>query len=231
MRSGQNVLTPSNHSAHPSGALPTGTIREEDVPRMTHAPIRIGVFYDGSFLAPLAHYYQQHHQSRRRIELEGFHEQLCRYASTVFRRQIGEIEVTEAHHFQGLGQPAPATFTAVLDRLKIQRHELLFDHGKNGGGPEGLAVEFALTCHEAAVEVPLDMAVLITGDPDYVPLVDWLAEDHVQVVVPSVYLTFPKRAGHQQCLATASRLLARAAHTPAFDTLLPRRHEFGGERP
>ncbi|WP_165966578.1 NYN domain-containing protein, partial [Actinomadura sp. 7K507] len=165
--------------------------------------VRIGVFYDGAFLAPLTHYYQHHHQTRRRIELEGLHEELCRYASTLVGHPIAEIDVAEAHHFQGLGQPAPAAFTAVLDRLKIQRHELPFNHGRNGGEPEGLAVEFALTCYEAATEIPLDMAVLITGDPGYVPLVTWLTEDDVPVVIPSVHLTFPSRSGHPQYLATA----------------------------
>jgi hypothetical protein len=193
-------------------------------------PLRVGVFYDGAFLSPLLHYYQHHHQMRRRIDLEELHEDVRRYASALCVRPIEEIEIAEAHHFQGLGQPVPTAFTSVLDRLKIQRHELPFNHGKNGGGPEGLAVEFALTCYEAATEAPLDMAVLITGDPDYVPLAGWLVEDNVRVVVPRVHLTFPSRSGHPQCLATAPRLLDNATHTPAFDDLLSRMRESGGER-
>lgn len=193
-------------------------------------PIRIGVFYDGAFLSPLSHYYQHHHQMRRRIDLEEFHEAVRRYACAVFHQPTHEIDIAEAHHFQGLGQPVPNTFTSVLDRLKIQRHELPFNHGKNGGGPEGLAVEFALTCYEAATEVPLDMVVLITGDPDYVPLTDWLVEDQVRVLIPRVHLTFPSRAGHPQCVATAPRLLERATHTPPFEDLLSRMRELGGER-
>lgn len=185
--------------------------------------VHLGIFYDGAFLAPLMHYYQQHHQARRRIELEGLHEELRRYAAAQFHCPLGEVEVAEAHHFQGGGQPTPAPFTAVLDRLKIQRHELPFNHGRNGGGPQGLAVAFALTCYEAAIEAPLTMAVLITGDPDYVPLIDWLIEDDVDVLVPRVHLTFPSRGGHLQCLATAHQLLQRATHTPGFDTLLPGR--------
>jgi hypothetical protein len=194
-------------------------------------PLRVGVFYDGAFLSPLLHYYQHYYQMRRRIDLEEFHEDVRRYANTVCGRTIEEIEIAEAHHFQGLGQPVPAAFTSVLDRLKIQRHELPFNHGKNGGGAEGLTVEFALTCYEAATEVPLDLVVLLTGDVDYVPLVDWLVEDQVRVVVPRVYLTFPSRSGHPQCLATAPRLVGRATHAPAFHDLVSRMRDFRGERP
>ncbi|MFG1858471.1 hypothetical protein ACGFJT_42030 [Actinomadura geliboluensis] len=183
--------------------------------------VHIGVFYDGAFLAPLMHYYQQHHQARRRIELEGLHNELRRYAAAQFHCPIDEVEVAEAHHFQGSGQPTPVPFTAVLDRLKIQRHELPFNHGRNGGGPQGLAVEFAR--YDAAVEAPLTMAVLITGDPDYVPLIDWLIEDDVEVLVPHVHLTFPSRGGHLQYLATAHQLLQRATYTPGIDALLPGR--------
>jgi hypothetical protein len=193
-------------------------------------PIGIGVFYDGAFLSTLSHYYQHHHQVRTRLDLEEFHEEICRYAAGVFFRPVQEISVAEAHHLQGLGHPAPPAFTAVLDRLKIQRHELPFNHGKNGGGPEGLAVEFALTCYEAASEVPLDMVVLVTGDPDYVPLVDWLIEDKIKVMIPRVHLTFPNRAGHPQWLATAPRLLERATHTPAFEDLLSPIRGIGGGR-
>jgi hypothetical protein len=193
-------------------------------------PISIGVFYDGAFLSPLLHYYAHYHQMRRRIDLEDLHEGILRYAYTVFHRPLDEIDIAEAHHVQGVGQPAPAAFTTVLDRLKIQRHELPFNHGRNGGGPEGLTVEFALACYEAATEVPLDMAVLITGDPDYVPLVDYLVEDRVKVLVPRVHLTFPSRAGYPQYLATAPRLLDHATHTPVFEDLLSPIRGFGGER-
>jgi hypothetical protein len=182
------------------------------------APVRVGVFYDGSFLAVLQTYFQHHHPNRTRINLEDFHDAICLYARTVYDRPAAEIEVSEAHHFQGHG--TTAIFAPVLDRLKIQRHELPVNRGKSGGGPEGLAVEFALTCYEAAHDAPLDMLVLLTGDPDYIPLVRWLVEDGFEVLVPHIHLMSFNRSGHQQYLATAPRLLEHATHTPGIEELL-----------
>jgi hypothetical protein len=193
-------------------------------------PVRLGVFYDGAFVGPLLHYYRHYYRLLRRLDLEDLHTEMCRYAAGVFERPVEQVEIAEAHHVQGLGQPLAPAFASVLDRLKIQRHELPYNHGRNGGGSEGLTVEFALTCFEAAIEVPLDMVVLITGDPDYVPLVSWLIEDGIQVVVPRVHLMFPARNGLVQQVATAPRLLERASHTPCLDELLARIRESGGER-
>lgn len=145
------------------------------------------------------------------------------------RHDPEEVEIAEAHHVQGLGPRVPKVFTAVLDQLNIERHELPFNHGKNGGGLEVLAVEFALTCYEAATEAPLDLVVLINGDLDYIPLVDWLIR--VQALLPRVRLTFASDVGFPQSLATAPRLLERATHMPTFDDLLNRIRESGGERP
>lgn len=85
-------------------------------------PVRIGVFYDGAFAGPLLHYYRHHYRLLRRLDLEDLHTEMCRYAAEVFERPVEQVEIAEAHHVQGLGQPLAPAFASVLDRLKIQRY-------------------------------------------------------------------------------------------------------------
>jgi hypothetical protein len=188
------------------------------VTRPTHAPIRIGVFFDGSFWFHLHHYWLHHHPAHQKLAVDGVQDAARWYAREVFSRPVEDIVIEQAHHFQA-ARSINSTFQAVLDRMHITRHELEFDSARNRA--IGVEVELALTCWDQTAEAGLDMVMLVTGNYDYRPLVTRLVRGGVRVLIPQIDVSFTDRRTRKRIwITTSEHLCAVATDSPTWEQLV-----------
>ncbi|WP_202638937.1 NYN domain-containing protein [Bailinhaonella thermotolerans] len=165
--------------------------------------MRIGVVYDGGWWAHVSDYYAHVHPARGRISFQGLHDLL--------RWHLGHRDAeVEAHYVRARSAPSRA-FDAILDTAGVRRH----DADWAGGQEKGADVLLALVAYEHALRRRWDVAVLLTGDADFLPLVGRLRRARVRVVVPSLDVD----AGAIR-LHTASALREAASDAPDLEDLL-----------
>lgn len=143
-----------------------------------HKLTRIGVFYDGNFFAHVSNYYRYHHDRKARIRIGGLHEFVR--AEVANREGVDQryCQVVDAHYFRGRlpAEEAEARdllrgerqFDDALIREGVVTHYLPLSPSK---GETGIDIWLALEAHELAIYKRFNVAVLVAGDGDYVPLV------------------------------------------------------------
>ena len=156
--------------------------------------MRIGLFYDGSYFARVSNFYRYHHQRRARISIAGFHDFLRHEVS----RQTGVAtrfcQIVEAHYYRGrfsaeevekrgklLGE---RKFEDALVKARVMTHFIpvsTFEDGRTRA--RGADILLALDAYGAAVAGKINFIVLITGDGDFVHLVERLNALDCQVMV------------------------------------------------
>lgn len=149
---------------------------------------RIGVFYDGNYFAHVSDYYRYHHERRARISMQGLHNLLCDEIGKHDQTDSRFCQIVEAHYFRGRF-PAEASerhgallgerkFEDALIKAGVTPHFLIMSSHDNGYGnarvsrEKGIDVWLALEAFERAEH--LEVVVLITGDGDFVKLVQKL---------------------------------------------------------
>ena len=149
---------------------------------------RIGVFYDGNFFSHVSDYYKYHHERRARISIQGLHDLLCDEIGKHDQTDSRFCQIVEAHYFRGRF-PAEASerhgallgerkFEDALIKAGVTPHFLLMSSHDIGYGnarvsrEKGIDVWLALEAFERAEH--LEVVVLITGDGDFVKLVQKL---------------------------------------------------------
>ena len=149
---------------------------------------RIGVFYDGNYFAHVSDYYRYHHERRSRISIQGLHDLLCDEIGKHDQTDSRFCQIVEAHYFRGRF-PAEASerhgallgerkFEDALIKAGVTPHFLLMSSHDSGSGnvrvsrEKGIDVWLALEAFERAEH--LEVVVLITGDGDFVKLVQKL---------------------------------------------------------
>ena len=149
---------------------------------------RIGVFYDGNYFSHVSDYYRYHHERRARISMQGLNDLLCDEIGKHDQTDSRFCQIVEAHYFRGRF-PAEASerhgallgerkFEDALIKAGVTPHFLLMSSHDNGYGnarvprEKGIDVWLALEAFERAEH--LEVVVLITGDGDFVKLVQKL---------------------------------------------------------
>ncbi|MEU6034710.1 DUF6221 family protein [Actinomadura sp. NPDC047616] len=178
-------------------------------------PTRLGVFYDGGWLHHLGQYFSRHSQWKARPSFAGIHDLMRWYVSRVADQDVHDIVVTEKHYVRGRGADPSSTFDAVLEREGIHRHDVRY----NRHGEKGADVLLALEAFHRALEGAYDIAVLITGDADFVPLVERLHRLDVWVVIPDIVATYLDDAGKKQDIKCGRALIQAVDHAPAWEHL------------
>lgn len=180
---------------------------------------RLGVFYDGSFFSYAQNYY--------------FHE-----------RQLGWLRFPELHRFLenyiGLREQGYASYKVVYaawhqglftsknatpDQLKRDRnrHHDLMHAGvdpkylpmSQKQGEKGVDVSLAVDALQAGLGQIIDVAVLVTGDGDFVPLVRALNKHGVRVL--AAYFAFESKDGGKSFIN--ERLLAAVNYAVDLNAL------------
>ncbi|MCY3674558.1 MAG: NYN domain-containing protein [Paracoccaceae bacterium] len=166
--------------------------------------IRIGIFYDGGYFAKVSDYYRFHNWRKARISIEGFHDFLREEIAGLIGVKRKSCRVVGAHYYRGR-YPAGDTdknpgrllgerkFDDALMKARVTTHYRPMGMIPDGRDRErGIDVLLTLDAYDAAVYNKMDVIVLVTGDGDFVPLVERLNSSNCIVAVPAWDIKSPE---------------------------------------
>ena len=150
---------------------------------------RVGIFIDGGYLITASSYYAYNHQRGARLALQGLMDFACAFVADQMQTRRELCQVAAAHYYRGRLSASVAAhrevvekeryFDDMLSKLGITPHYLPLVRDAE----KGIDVWFALDVFDMAIRNSYDVAVLITGDGDFVPLLQKLNERGVPSVV------------------------------------------------
>jgi uncharacterized LabA/DUF88 family protein len=148
--------------------------------------LRIGVFYDGTYFTKAQNYFWG--QKKGWLSFQEFHKLLEKCIS-VKEQGHSAYKVVYSAWFQGLYKESLAPEEKL--RLDRKRHHDLLHAGiepKNvpmseTHGEKGIDVYMAVETLQVGLDDKIDVAVLVTGDGDFVPLVRALMKNSVRVLI------------------------------------------------
>lgn len=158
---------------------------------MNNSLCRIGVFYDGSFFSGAQQYfYINDYGWLHPIPFHSLIEHFVRKQEQNFSSH----KVVYASWHQGLFTSTQATPHHL--RMERNRHTDLMHAGvevkyvpmSQSQGEKGVDVSLAIDAMEAGMDGKVDVAVLVTGDGDFVPLVRTLMKHGIRVA--AVYFEY-----------------------------------------
>ncbi len=153
---------------------------------------RIGVFYDGSYFC-----YAQEHLSRQnlgRLNFQSFHSLIVNKIHS-YEPGFSDHRIVYAAWFQGMFT-APNADERQLRNDRDRYHDLMhagiepkyLPMAATHGGEKGVDVALAIDALQVGLEGKIDIAVLVTGDGDFVPLVHALMKHGIKVM--AVYFEY-----------------------------------------
>ena len=148
--------------------------------------LRIGVFYDGTYFIKAQNYFWG--KKYGWLSFQEFHKLLESFIRTKEQAHVS-YKVVYSALFQGVHKESAAQENNL--RLDRKRHLDLLHAGiepKNvpmseTQGEKGIDVYMALETLQVGLDDKIDMAVLVTGDGDFVPLVRALMKNGVRVLI------------------------------------------------
>ncbi len=160
---------------------------------------RIGVFYDGSFFSH-AQRYLYHERKVGWLSFQPLHAFLEHFISTK-EQGFASYKVVYAAWHQGLFSSKDATG----EQLRFERnryHDLLhagvepkYLPTSQSQREKGTDVALAVDALQTGLDEKIDVAVLVTGDGDFVPLVRTLNKQGIRVL--AVYFDFTDKSGRK----------------------------------
>lgn len=180
---------------------------------MTNVPsLRIGVFIDGTYFSLVSRYYRNKNPLKSYIDHAGIIEFLRIKVADKFGAKPKNASINQSHLYIGL----PNTYSAYrvndqkssLAEVGVEMHPLpLRDLPDGKKKEEGVDVLLGIHAYKHARD-GLDIVVLITGDGDFIPLVDELHSIKKKVVL--VYWNMSKsETGETQGRTTNTDLIMR----------------------
>lgn len=206
-----------------------------------NAICRIGVFYDGSFFAYAQRYYY-HERKLGWLRFQPFHTFIEKFIANKEQGYASYRVVYAAWH-QGLFTSKNAT----PEQLKMDRnlHHDLMHAGiepkylpmSQTQGEKGTDVALAVDALQVGLDDKIDIAVLVTGDGDFVPLVRALNKQGVRVL--GAYFSYETKDGYKgfcnerlqsviNYAMDVSALESDKEYKEAFKTLFWKGENFGG---
>jgi len=160
---------------------------------------RIGVFYDGSFFSQAQAYFY-HERKVGWLSYQPFHAFLEHFISTK-EQGFASYKVVYAAWHQGLFSSKHST----EEQLRFDRnryHDLLhagvepkYLPMSQTQGEKGTDVALAVDALQTGLDGKIDVAVLVSGDGDFVPLVRTLNKQGIRVL--AVYFDFTDKSGRK----------------------------------
>jgi uncharacterized LabA/DUF88 family protein len=180
---------------------------------------RLGVFYDGSFFSYAQNYYY-HERQLGWLRFPELHRFLEKYIG--LREQgFASYKVVYAAWHQGLFTAKDAT-ADQLARDRNRYHDMMhagvdpkYLPMSQKLGEKGVDVALAVDALQVGLGQKIDVAVLVTGDGDFVPLVRALNKQGVRVL--AAYFAFESADGSKSFIN--DRLLTAANYAVDIDTL------------
>lgn len=148
--------------------------------------LRIGVFYDGSHFTYAQNYF--YGQKLGWLTFQPFHRMMETIAQKHHQGFL-EYKVVYASWYQGLFSSSRAD-DKQMKRDRNRHHDLMhagietkFHPMSQTKGEKGIDVAMAIDILEIGIEGAIDVAVLVTGDGDFVPLVRALNKRGIIVIL------------------------------------------------
>jgi hypothetical protein len=181
---------------------------------------RIGVFYDGSFFSHAQRYFY-HDRKVGWLSFQPFHTLLEDFVKTK-EHNFASHKVVYASWHQGLFTTKDATEKQLRSDRNLY-HDLLhagvepkYLHvSPQTQGEKGVDVALAVDALQTGLDGKIDIAVLVSGDGDFVPLVRALNKQGIRVV--AAYFDFIDKAG-KKCFIN-ERLLKCCNYTVEISAL------------
>lgn len=185
----------------------------------SHGICRIGVFYDGSFFTYSQNYFY-HERQLGWLDFKALHHLLQEYVRTK-EQGFNTYKVVYAAWYQGLFTSASAE-ERQLRRDRNLHHDLLHAGIDSKHLPmstsdqeKGVDVALAVDALQVGLNDQIDIAVLVTGDGDLLPLVRALNKNGIRVLI--AYFSYESESGAKSF--ANDRLLAAANYEMNINSL------------
>lgn len=184
--------------------------------------------YDGASFGYVMDWMLDHSPWKAHLFFPGINDALRYFLHARLNIPLSDVAVVEAHYVQGRVPDGVTDFQVrgrrvghsqvwenVLDRFGIQRHSVPLSYE----GERGADVLLAVEAFDRALHSPLHAVVLISGDADFVPLVERLRRRGVVAVVPHLAVDDPRGEVGRRVTA-AVELVHAADHAPTWTELV-----------
>lgn len=174
---------------------------------------RIGVFYDGNYFLHVSNYYTYHHDRRARLSISGLHHFIRSEVASFEGVDSRYCQLVDVHYFRGRlsANAADQRNRLLTDRLfdDVLMREGIVTHylPVTPSGEKGIDVWLALEMLELAVYKRFNVAVLIAGDRDFVPLVRKLNTLGTRVMLLAWSFEFTNERNEQEWTNVSQHLL------------------------
>lgn len=181
-----NVISPMPFTiVNPSEPLVETKIKQTSEPQsICHSShgrslCRIGIFYDGNFFSYAQNFFY-HNRGLGWLKFSNLHSLLEEYLSEL-EPGFSQYRVVYGGWFQGLYQSNQASYEQLRKDRNLQ-HDLMhagieshfIPMSQCNGREKGVDVALTLQAMQIGLENQIDVAVLVTGDGDFVPLAQML---------------------------------------------------------
>lgn len=189
---------------------------------------RIAVFYDGTYFFKVSNYYLYQHERRARLSFKGLHEFIVSEVAKNEGMDIRHCQIVDSAYFRGRLSAQQAqeqeklyadrVFEDVLMRANVTMFQRHLKTKHDGGFEEkGIDVWLALEAYEMASLKKYDVCVLVTGDGDFVPLVNKLNTLGSRVMLIAWDFSY-EREGRTYTTHAATELIDRVNYPIMMDT-------------
>ncbi len=145
-------------------------------------PVKVGIFYDGSYFTHVSNYYNYVHPHRRRLHIGGLHDFVKHTVAENEGTTPSLCHIIDAHFFRGRFSARDANdkpnqlyydrvFDDVLMYNGVRTHYLPVKDQMGRKREKGIDVLMALETFELCMLKRYDVVVLVASDGDHVPLV------------------------------------------------------------
>lgn len=189
---------------------------------------RIAVFYDGTYFFKVSNYYLYQHDRKARLSFKGLHEFIVSEVAKSEGMDARHCQIVDAAYFRGRLSAQQAqeqeklysdrVFEDVLMRANVTMFQRHLRSRQDGGFEEkGIDVWLALEAYEMASLKKYDVCVLVTGDGDFVPLVNKLNTLGSRVMLIAWDFSY-EREGRTYTTHAATELIDRVNYPIMMDT-------------
>lgn len=189
---------------------------------------RIAVFYDGTYFFKVSNYYLYQHERKARLSFKGLHEFIVAEVAKNEGVDARHCQIVDSAYFRGRLSAQQAQeqdklysdrlFEDVLMRANVTMFQRHLRTRQDGGFEEkGIDVWLALEAYEMASLKKYDVCVLVTGDGDFVPLVNKLNTLGSRVMLIAWDFNY-ERDGRTYITHAATELIDRVNYPIMMDT-------------